>query len=502
MKTKKAYSIRYRDEKLTVLGVTRLEKDRWRLDHLEQNQGTAGPSVALASEMAGATNRVTMLVSAENTHTALVSLPRLKRKELGLAASGWVAREQSSRPDQWRVSWREWGPLDQEKKKDQTRVFMLYAERQVVAEWTLRAGTVGRILPDYMILDGMFRRYYPEVEELEAWNVVFVSQDDHFLCVANHDGLLLTRPLPVDLSEGQDAGEYLDRLATEVDRSVFFARQTEMNPNVQRIVVCGQEDLARGLVERLGQATSVPSEFWDVASRFESSGRKLDASLLLPAMAAAQADRPSPFNLLPKQPRTLFSPVVRHRLALAGTTAAVVVIPLLAIGGAVTAKIQDHYLNRARERMQTALVKADEAKEVYIAQKVLLAKDDRIEEITGDEQDYAGVLLHLAALTPRQVIYDDLRLKETSDQRLVLYLSGQSNADTVEEAQQSFLTFQGALKHSRLLVSAGEPRKLLIRAEKNKGLEVNKVEFSMEYQVRPAAPVPVEAATVASRMEN
>jgi len=104
----------------------------------------------------------------------------------------------------------------------------------------------------------MYRRYGLKDESLEGWNIVFVGKDDHFLCVSTPSGMLITRPLPADLSEGENSEEYLDRLATEVDRSIFFARQTEFNPNIERIVVCGDSELAQNLVERLKDETSVP----------------------------------------------------------------------------------------------------------------------------------------------------------------------------------------------------------------------------------------------------
>jgi len=310
------------------------------------------------------------------------------------------------------------------------------------------------------------------------------------------------RALPADLSEGIDGEEYLQRLATEVDRSVFFARQTEFNPNVERIIVCGDATLAQGLVAHLKEETSVPAVYWDIAEMFESEGNQLSAKLMLPAMAAIMAGKKCRCNLLPKQPRILIGPVFQRRLLVAGSTAAAVVIPLLVVGGFLTSSIRDRYLERARLKLSQAQVKAEAAAEVYIAQRVLQDRERHILTLSENDQDYARVLLHLAALTPEEIVYKDLRLKETESGELVLLLSGESISRTVEVAQQSFLDFQAALNGSPILISTGEPGKLVIAAENAQGEKVKKVEFIMEYRVKPENATENEVAVVVAHIEG
>ncbi len=487
MSMKMGYCIRYQGDEIVAVGVSRLEESRWRVDHLELNQAAAGPSAALAKAMTKNGATFTMLTPGGEVRTALVTLPKLKTKQMGLAATGWVAREESSAADQWSVVWNKRERPDGKTKPDQTEVFLLYAAKEFVAAQLAKArqwdGKPTRLMPNFLALEAMYRHCGPGSKELEGWNVVFVGKKDHFLCVSTPSGLVMNRPLPADLSEGTDDEEYLDRLATEVDRSIFFARQTEFNPNVQRIIVCGDTILARGLVERLKDETSVPAVFWDVADMFEYEGDKRDSNLLLPMMAAAMTYTKSCSNLLPPQSRTLLGPVFQRRLVLAGSTAAAVVIPLLVVGGFLTSNIQDHYLEKARLQLEQARVRADEAAQIYIAQRVLQAREEHIAAIRQSDQDHAQVLLHLASLTPEEITFKDLRLKETRDGQLVLLLSGESISDLVEVAQQSFLDFQGALNSSQWLQAMGEPRKLAIVAENEKGKKVKKVEFSMEYRV-------------------
>jgi Tfp pilus assembly protein PilN len=498
---KTGYSLCFKNDGLTAMSVSRLEHGRWRIDDLDQSRAAGRASSSLARELGRKPERLTMMMPGNSVRTSLVSLPKLKKKEMNLAAAGWVAREEASTKDEWCVSWRQRKEGDREDQKNRKDVFLLYAPKEDVDKQMAGADAWGttptRLLPDYMILDQMFRRYHAEAASLEAWNIVFVGQEDHFLSVSTQASLLLTRPLSGDLSDGADAGEYLERLATEVDRSIFFARQTEYSPVIQRIIVCGDPDLARGLIEKLGKETTVSAEYWDVAECFEWEGRKLDSRLVLPAMAAALDIHNLSFNLLPESSRNFLGPLVRRRLALAVSTAAVAVVPILMAGGFVTANIQDRYLQRARLQLEQASTRADAAAEIYKAQRVLAAREQHITHFVASEQNYAGVLLHLAGLTPEQVIFKDLRLKESSDGRLVLFLSGESNSDTVASAQQSFLTFQKALKSSNLLAAAGEPRKLVISSKTDRGEDIKKVEFSMEYRVQVDSPDQAGEAAVA-----
>jgi len=502
LSNKNGYSLFFKDDGLVAMSVSSLSDGRWSIDHLDQEADGAS---LLDPEFSKNSDCMTMMIPGADVRTSLVSLPRLKKKEMNLAVNGWVAREESSPVEEWSVSWRERRSAGEE-KPDQKDIFLLYASCDDVNNQMSSARKIGaeptRMLPDFMILDAMFRRHHADSGDLDAWNIVFIGKDEHFLCVSTKASLLLTRPLPADLSDGVDAQEYLERLATEVDRSIFFARQTEFNPDIKKIIVCGDSELAQGLVEQLKTETTVPAEFWDVAECFELDGEKPDSRLLLPAMAAALASKKNPHNLLPHQPRTYLGPVARRRLVLAASTAAVAIVPILVAGGYITAGVQDRYLHRARYHLQEASIRADEATEIYKAQRVLMAREELMVSFSDEDTDYAGVLLHLANLTPEQIIYQDLRLKENNAGQLVLYLSGQSNAGTVAEAQQSFLVFQRALNSSGRLVAVGEPRKLIITSPKVKGSPVKRVEFSMEYRVQHETQTSGAVASLIAKAER
>jgi len=498
---KNGYSLCFKKDGFVATSVSSLAEGGWRVESLHQGQGAVGSSTEVQN-FSKNTERLTMMIPGVSVRTSLISLPRLKKKETSLAVTGWVAREESSPADQWSVSWRERQKAGEE-KADKKDIFLLYESRENVDSHISAAQAWGaspsRMLPDFMVLDAMFRRHHSDSSSLKAWNIVFIGKEDHFLCVSTEASLLLTRPLPADLSDGADAQEYLDRLATDVDRSIFFARQTEFNPDIQKIIVCGDSEQAHGLVEKLKEETTVPAEFWDVADLFQMETGKLDSTLLLPAMAAALAPQKNHYNLLPHQSGTLLGPVALRRLVLAASTAAVALVPILVVGGLLTARIQDRYLDRARQQLEQSSVRADEAAEIYKAQRVLMNREELMLSFTIKDADYAGVLLHLASLTPEQIIYQDLRLKESREGQLVLHLSGQSNAKTVAEAQQSFLTFQQALNSSSRLVAMGEPRKLVISSPKVQDAEIKRVDFIMEYRVQlKTQPASAVASVVAN----
>jgi len=496
-----AYGIHKLGEDFHAVGVDPLQDGRWQITARETGRMATGPSGELRRAIGTKGTPLGLVLNGKEVRNALTSFPRLKRKELNQALRGWVAREEGTPVEEWRVAWTELKRPDPDPER--TDVFLLYSQekeleaiRQRVLSW---GGRSSRMIPEYTVLDEMFRQHGTGLEDWQGWNLVFVTGQEQFLCVANHEGMILTRDLPADLSQGTNPDEHVERLATEVDRSLFFARQTEYNPRIDRVVVCGDPILAAALVTKLDAETSVPAELWDLNTLFTMSGGALDDRAILPAMAAVLATRKGGLNMMPEARGSLLSPVLRRRLALAAATVAWTLVPLLTVGGLVTGRIQDHYLDAAETRMHEALVRAEEAKGIYRAEKLLQDREKHIRAAQEFQRDYAGVLLHLAALTPEEIVFKDLRLRDGADGRPHLYLTGESSSDLVADAQQAFILFQGALNGSDLLAPVGEPRKLVISADREDGDSRQKVEFSMEYGMRPATPVSVEKTSVALR---
>lgn len=494
------FGLHTQGEYFTAVGVSPDGEGKWTVSALETGAVLTGPSANLRAILGTKGTGLGLVTPGKEIQNALTPMPRLKKKELNLAVRGWVGREESTRPEEWRVAWKERKKAD--KEDERTDVFILYGREEDLTASQTRASQWGgqptRMLPDYMILDQMYRQHGPKDADLQGWNLVFVTSDVQFLCVATGEGLVLTRELPADLSQGTDLEEHIGRLATEVDRSLFFARQTEYNPRIDRILVCGEDRLATALVAKLAEDTSVPVAHWDIAALFDT---ELAGSAYLPAMAAVLATSRLPFNLLADAPRNWLPQVVRRRLALAAVTAAWTLVPLLTVGGLVTAKIQDHYLKGAEERLQEALRHAEDAKEIYRAEKLLEDREKHIHAANEGRRDYAGVLLHLAALTPDRIVYKDLQLRDGPSGEPLLRLTGESMSDLVADAQTAFIDFQRALNQSDVLNLLGEPTRLVVTADRESGDLYQKVEFSMECGIGGANTGPDKKPVAVEEMQ-
>ena len=490
MKKSWGFSLLKRGDQLVSLGVSQQGQTLWRIELLSRNSAEGGPPTGLARAMSRSPETVTWLVPNELTRISLTTFPRLGTKEMRRAMAGWVAREEGNTPDDWSISSRVISEPGKRSGKDPIdEVFLLYAPRhevEAILEQSLAWGfDPGRLLPGFLALDAFYRKVGPESQSIKAWNLVFVGEQDRFLCVSTDRSQLLNRPLPVDLSDGADTGEYVARLATEVERSGFFARQTEFSSEVERTIVCGDPNLAGPLVEKLNQDSSIPAVHWQVEKHFEWGGHPFDADLLVPLAGAALGLRRIPFNLKPAAGRTLINKALQKKLALVAGAVIGPLVPLLLVGGVLTTQIQDRYLDRARQHLQTATEKATRAEEVYRAQQVLQAKQEQIRRFAGTLPDLEAVLLRLASLTPGRVLLRSLEINEKPDGKFTLNIQGESEASTAVAAHESFLELLDSLSACDFLVPLDEPSALNITAQGADGRGSKKTIFSLDYQLVP-----------------
>lgn len=486
MSVNRGLSLDIRGEAIVAVAANGIQAGPWRLEALQTVSTGQRPGTALTAALAEADRRALLLIPNDRAGTAVTALPRLKSAELKRAVAGWVARETGTKPEETAVSWRTLPARSGGGGRTQD-VFMVHARREelrvqaaAALPWGLK---LEQALPSCLVLDEFYRQVGPDAGTLRAWNLVFVGGNTNFLCVSTAESLLLVRPLPSDLSQGERPDEYLDRLATEVERSVFFARQTEASPEIERLVVCGDPGLASGLVHRLDRDSSIPAVHWSLPDHFESE-RPLLPDLMLPAAAAALACGDLRYNLLGDTRRRVLGPRSRRRLLVAGTAAAAALLPLLLVGGLVTIRVQERYLLDARTHLDEVRERADAAATVYARERLLLSREDHIRRFTDSERDLEGVLQRLAAATPPEVVYLDLQVLDRGD-RVFLHLTGESVAPALADAQRAFMKFQAALDSNPILKSRGEPRRLEIVEKDDKGVERKKVEFGLEYEVVP-----------------
>jgi hypothetical protein len=464
-----------------VVGVAPAGEHAWRLAARHRvGTGEDWPADVLR-DLGRAQGRCGWLMPEEDVTCTQTPLPRLKQAEMVRAVTGWVARQEGGTPDDWTVSWRAFdSPTG---KADSQQVAMVYAHGEDVEGQLAAAGRLGMspglLLPPSLILDQFFRAASPESASLDVWNLVFVGGRTNVLCVANGDGLLLTRPLPSDLAGGGDRREYLERLTTEVDRSIFFARQTAGSPQVDGVFVCGEPQLAEELVASLRESTSVSCQAWPITDVIDCGDHVPDSDEQILLMAAALATRTVDFNLAPAWRRGWPNETLRRRLVIGAATAAAAIIPILIVGGLVTSRVQRHYLAESQERLEEATERAVAAADVYNRQRLLQAREVYLEQHTRSRLDLENLLLRLAQATPPEVLFRDLQLVDRDD-GMVLNLSGESVAPTLGEAQRGFMTFQGAIQDLDGLHPIGEPRHLQVAEVDENGRIRQTVVFNLE----------------------
>jgi len=488
---KKGYSIQMAADQVMAVGVSSLGEGRYQVEDMLRHLDSQAPDQTLARAVGKAKGPLTVVLEGKEIQHSVVSLPRLRNRELKRAVTGWVAREEGLAQDDVHVAWQTLAADARRARGGKQDIFLAYTGKAEVETRLAQARQYGgdrlRLLPDYLILDQFMRRHGPSTEGLQAWNLVYLGAKERFLCVCTPDSLFMTRNLPEDLSRGTDTEEYLSRLATEVERSVFFARQTEHSPVVEKVFVTGQGTLAAGLVDKLGDTTELASEFWDLDSHFSWGLGLPDSELVLAAVGAALSFQPQVFNLLPDVRHRFWGPTIRRRLTVGGSAMAAAVVPLLLVGGFFTVRVQDGYLDSARDRLDEANDRAEVAADVYRAQHVLLARETHIRRFTTERRDMESLMVHLAGLAPRRVVFKDLQLKDMGDGQYQLHVAGESSAILAEDAQAAFLDFMNAMAGSPWLESMGEPRKLEMITEDAKGKIRNKVVFALNYRLRDGA---------------
>lgn len=491
MKSKRGFGVHRQGEARLAVEVQRDGRGRWTVAQFERVPAGATPSVGLGRTLAREAGAVAWLLDDTEARTSVLALPPLKGRALERAAVGVVARADGGGPEAWTVGYqvlgatRRLGGGDGSKQQD---VFVVQASRPVVDEhlaeamrWGLRPGVM---LPAHLMLDQLYRRHGPECDDHAAWNLVFIGRDASYLCISTRQSVLLTRRLPQDLSQGADLEEYLGRMATEIERSIFFARQAEHSPQVARIIVCGDHEMAPRVVERLQQQGLAPALYWEIESLFVW-GSAVPRPDDLPAVAGALlACEGLPYNLLKTQVHRALSATAQRRTLISIGAFGAAAVPLLLVGGLVTARIQGEYLDKANGRLREAQARAAQAEEVYRAQRILMARENRIAQFTAARPDLESVLRQVTVLTPPSVVFTSLRLQENEPGAFVLSLEGESAAVGGAEAQAGFVTFLEALRACDFAAVDGEPRRMHIKP--GEGLTVGeRTVFSLDLRLKP-----------------
>ena len=492
MKSKRGYGVQRQGTSRLVVEVGREARGRWTVGRLERLAEGQAPSPALARGMSRQPAALAWLLDDTEARSSVFGLPPLKGRALERAVGGLVSRSEGGGADAWALGCQLLGPRPGGQSGGGERlhdVFVLYAARQVVEAQLAAAAAWGTppgvMLPAHLALDLLYRRHGPGHGQHEAWNLVFIGREASYLCISTREHLLLTRRLPQDLSRGADKGEYLGRLATEIERSIFFARQTERSPHVEQIIVCGDHDVAPRLVERLQQQGLAPSLHWEIEGLFVWGANVPEPDDLPAAAAALLACEGVPLNLLSRSGRRALSAASRRRALVGAGAVGLAAVPLLLVGGLVTARIQGQYLDKARGRLAEAQERAARAEAAYREQRVLLAREERIAGFVSARPDLESVLRRVAVLAPPTVVFKSLRVAGHETGGLRLHIDGESVAGTGVAAQAGFVQFLDALRASDVADVRGEPRTMHIKpVDSQDGSE--RTVFSLELGLKPA----------------
>ena len=483
------FSIRVHKDTRIGVGLSRTGPRSWQVEEL----AAAGADAALPAGFLRGMNRypanITWVAPDESVRSLLVSLPLLKGKELDRAIGGWVSRQEGKPIEDLALSWRPLGPSREkgaEARQDVYTLVMAMADRD---EQSALAAALqvkpARILPGFVLLDQLFRLAGPEASDLKGWALVYLGDDENFLTISTRESMLLTRALPQDHSEGREMPQFLQRLATEIERSRFFVRQGSQSPDVQRVIVCGDPAQAGPLAALLNEQGAIGAVHWTAEDLFSWQGEPADPEYLIPLAGAALSLEKPEFNLLPMPRRSLLGTVGRRRVLVGTGALAAALVPLLVIGSVVTARIQAGYLEDAHHRLDQAQADARKAAEVYKTHRLLTAKEACLDWLARDRVDLESLLVKLSAITPDPVMFHDLRIWEGQDGLVRLHIEGDSRGKSAESAQSGYLDFQAALSGVEFLEKFREPRVLEIKTVTNKGESTPRTMFSLDLEIAP-----------------
>jgi hypothetical protein len=458
------YCLHQVEQGLVSVAVTP-EGDHWRVSDLTNAKVDQRPSSEMQLALRKATTPVTWLLNDDEASMSHMSVPRLKGKGLLRALAGGLARDKGGTPEDRYFSFHS---LDSAIKSDATMSYVLHhspkpavdAHLQAAKEWGV---DVQRVLPATLALDLFYRQHGPEHGAHAAWNLVFVGEHRQFLSISTSDAQLVLRNLPANLSDSSDQDEYLAQLATEIDRSVFFARQTLGSPEIETVIVCGDPKVAGPLVTKLGETSDIPAIHWTMEDMFQGTNSADRSDSLLALAGAVLAANKCELNLLPGRSSFHFSRSMRRRVAVASATCAAAVVPVLLVGGLLTAKTQATYLADARARLAKVLPKAERAEEAYATQRLLLSREDKIKRFAQTRPDFESVLLRLADITPHEIVFTDLRVREQASGAFSVKIVGESRAFSGEDAQAAFLQFLSVLDSADFLTRIGEPQMMQLK---------------------------------------
>lgn len=489
MKKRDAYSLRLDADNSLAVKIRTGDKSTYHVEWVIPF-AEGGPALPhQLRELARPRRRVVQHLANDHVSLMTASMPNLKSKLMKTALKGVVVKEKGGQRDDWIIDYK---ALPQRRRVDTARgqysVSTVFVKQSYVEDQFARAHAVGcgpnGMLPGYLALEDLFRRHGPESETDGAWNVIFLGHKEQFLCVGDENSLLFSRPLPEDLSGGEERDEYINRLATEIDRSNFFAQQAERSMQVRRVIVCGQPDTADALVEALAERLDIEVTRWKPEGLFTAEEDKELWPYTLDLAAAAASYHGARYHLLPPGAVQGAGDRARRYATVGAVTFFAWTAPLILVCGLWTTRAQNNFLREAADLTDNLYHRAEAAASAYLLNRVFKTQQEAVDDLGGGQPDLAVLLNDIAERTPEDVIYSRLDLSRDKENRFQLVLHGESIARDGERAQRTFLEFLGAMNSCPHLQEIKEPVFLEINGLDDTKLPRSRVVFTLEYLIR------------------
>lgn len=485
MKKRSAASLQFRPDGVTAIRITTDASPPYRIQWCEEPRLGDPLSSRAQREMSGQFGGVCQVLPSDDVHHLIVPLPPMAPKLRTAAIRGVVVREKGGEVRGWETAFTAL-PAHEGARRGARQDFSTYGIRtEVVRRHLERARGLGvqptLALPAYGMLDDLYRKHRMVDPAVRGWNLVYLGRSARFLCVGEPEGMLFSRPLPEDLSRGAEPSEYIDRLATEVERSNFFAQQAERSLRVDQVVVCGDSDLADGLAERLAQRQFAVTR-WRPEDLFAWPDDHPRPDLVL-TLTGAVAALGSASNLLPADARPDRGRSVRRHVQNVVQLGFGAAVPLLLGAALLTEHVQRDTLRELAARESDLLGRAQATATAYLQNRALVAREANLDRVDDADADLEGLLRDVACLAPAAVSFQDLTLRRDPDGTYHLLLCGESRGYDGLNAHEVYLVFHAGLDAYPHLRAVGEPSHLELAAGDEAGAGGSRVSFALEYVV-------------------
>jgi hypothetical protein len=469
-----------------ALSLGRGEAGGFRVNWLETLPAGRPGAAPHLRELTRASRRLLLLLPNDSCQLLHARLPEMRPELQRLALAGLLQKQRGGVAEQWSVDVRRRGGA---KSSDGRSVVTGLALERVALQKLLQPLAGGDLhpglgLPQALAMDAYLRRELQASDPGSgAWNLVFLGRDERFLVIGDAAGPLLVRALPADLSGGTDRAEYLERLGTEIERSHFFAQQGEQGTRVQRVLVCGDPELADPLAQRLAKTEGLRAEHWQPERSFRVEAAVASWESLPILAGAAVALEGSLFNIMPRRREDSAFWRLRRYALTGGATFCLGLLPLVGGGGEVTRRVQARVLEQQAQQLELSREAAEAAARAYVKQVGLLARQQQLDRYTPEETPLGPLLRDIAARLPGPVQLVDLDIlrEETGGYRVVL--RGECRGRTGEQAQAAFLQFHAALAGTAFLAGGAEPVLLQIDGERDDEGSQSRVSFELRYRL-------------------